>query len=212
MLLKVITRALRKTSATLSPVMFQPVVGVSARGGCGFLTVKSALRVWQEALLLPVGSAARGGGRLFTSPSGLKRFHRCFLGVSEDTCSVLACLGSSGVSDLLRCGLSPSYWRVLGLVVLVRGCGGAAVLAVVVYGSSEAAQSLPLNFLPLPGYSILSFVELCRLKLSIWLARIRFLVLPFSGLRSFGLNFCGRFGVVEVVQLVIEHFSKVRVP
>ena len=68
---------------------------------------------------------------------------------------------------MLRCGFSLNHWRVSGLVMCVRGCGDVAVSVVVVYGSSEAAQSLPLNLLPLLGYSLRSFVELCRLKLSI---------------------------------------------
>ncbi|KAF2567833.1 hypothetical protein F2Q68_00025296 [Brassica cretica] len=73
----------------------------------------------------------------------LKRYRLFFLGVSEAECSDFACLGSYGFSVLLRCGLCPSCWCVSGLVVLVRGCGGAVVLAVVVYVSSEAARSHP---------------------------------------------------------------------
>ena len=80
----------------------------------------------------------------------LKRYRLLFLGVSEAECSDFACLASYGFSVLLRCGLCPSCWCVSGLVVLVRGCGGAVVLAVVVYVSSEAARSHPYNFLPLP--------------------------------------------------------------
>nr|VDC61669.1 unnamed protein product [Brassica rapa] len=109
-------------------------------------------------------------------------------------CSVFACLGNSGVSDLLRCGFSLNHWRVSGLVMCVRGCSDVAVSVVVVYGSSVAAQSLPLNFLPLLGYSLRSFVELCRLKLSI----VKGLLVS----TSVG---------IQLVQLVIEHFSKVRV-
>uniref|UniRef100_M4EVR6 Uncharacterized protein n=1 Tax=Brassica campestris TaxID=3711 RepID=M4EVR6_BRACM len=85
------------------------------------------------------------------------------------SCAAVRMVGewNSGVSDLLRCGFSLNHWRVSGLVMCVRGCGDVAVSVVVVYGSSEAAQSLPLNLLPLLGYSLRSFVELCRLKLSI---------------------------------------------
>ncbi|CAN6975586.1 unnamed protein product [Brassica rapa subsp. trilocularis] len=69
-------------------------------------------------------------------------------------CYVFACLRNSGVSDLLRCGFSLNHWRVSGLVMCVRGCSDVAVSVVVVYGSSEAAQSLPLNLLPLLVYSL----------------------------------------------------------
>lgn len=44
----------------------------------------------------------------------------------------------------------PELLVCVGSCGLVRGCGGAVVLAVVVYVSSEAARSHPVNFLPLP--------------------------------------------------------------
>ncbi|KAG5385278.1 hypothetical protein IGI04_036748 [Brassica rapa subsp. trilocularis] len=75
------------------------------------------------------------------------------------SCAAVRMVGewNSGVSDLLRCGFSLNHWRVSGLVMCVRGCSDVAVSVVVVYGSSEAAQSLPLNLLPLLVYSLKAF-------------------------------------------------------